>query len=372
MTTIFLVRHAQAEGNLYRRMHGQYNSSLTAMGRQQLPPLAARFAAVPLEAVYSSDLCRAYQTACAIAGPHRLPVQPDARLREVDVGCWDNLPFGELETHHAADYARWQTEPEHFHPAGGEDWTAYTGRVIAALDEIAARHPGQQVAVVTHSMVLKQTLRRLFPGQTPAYCDNTSVTCLEADGGRYTLRCCGDCSHLPETLTTYAVQRTLREHPELHYNLWYQTALHEPERYIQFRQEAWELIYGSLRGFDGPGFWSTAVRESEDDPAALVFAMSGSQVAGILQLNLNGYAAQNAGYIPFIYLREAYRHKGLGIQLIGYAVLLFRAMGRSKLQLRVAPSNKVAIGFYEKYGFYRIGVSGGRHRLWLMEKDLTE
>ena len=371
MTTIYLVRHAQAEGNLYRRFHGQFNTDLTGTGLRQLKPLARRFALLPLDAVYSSDLARARRTAEAIAGAKGLSVRLEPRFREVDVGVWDNLPFGELEQHHAEDYALLRRDPQRWHVEGAERWADYTGRFLAALDELAARHDGGSIAVVTHWMILEQVLNRLFPGQWQGYCDNTAVTCVEAAGGGYTLRYAIDSSHLPPALSTYAAQRTLREHPELHYNLWYQTALHDPERYIQYRREAWELVYGDLRGFDGPAFWSTAVKTCEDDPAALVYAMSGNQIAGILQLNVNGYAALNAGYIPFIYMREAYRHKGLGIQLIGYAALYFQALGRDKLQLSVAPQNLPAIGFYEKYGFHRVAVTGGRNKLWRMEKDIT-
>lgn len=370
MTTIYLVRHAQAEGNLYRRLHGQFDSNLTGLGLQQLPYLAERFAALPLSAVYSSDLTRSRRTAEAIALRKHLPVRLEPRLREVGLGSWDNMPFGALEQHHAESYRQMQQEPEHWQVEGSERWTDYTDRFCAALTELAARHEGQSIVLVTHSMVLKQSLRRLFPTQTPAYCDNASVSCVEVAEGRVHLRFAGDSSHLPEALQAYHTQRTLREHPELHYNLWYRTALRDPERYIQFRREAWELVYGNLRGFSGPDFWATAVRGCESDPAALVYAMSGNQIAGILELNVNGYAPQNAGYIPFIYLREPYRGKGLGAQLLGYAVLYFQALGRSKLQLRVAPSNAPAIAFYEKHGFRRIATTGLRNKLWLMEKEI--
>ena len=67
MTTVYLIRHAEAEGNVYRRCHGQYDSLLTERAYQQLPYLADRFADVPLDAIYASDLYRARHTAKAIA-----------------------------------------------------------------------------------------------------------------------------------------------------------------------------------------------------------------------------------------------------------------------------------------------------------------
>ncbi len=370
MTTIYLVRHAQAEGNLYRRFHGHYNTELTATGRQQLPFLSRRFEGIPLAAVYSSDLTRARRTAEAIAIPKGLFVQTDPRFREREAGDWDNVPFGELEQFQSDAYAEMKQDPRRWTPPGGESWQDCTDRFLDGLAELTARHPGETIAVVSHSLALKDLMLRLFPAVPLPYCDNTAVSCIEYGDGRYRLRFVNDSSHVPETLSTYAGQRVMREHPELHYNLWYRSALEEPELYIQYRREAWELIYGDLQGFDGPGFWATALKNCERDPNALVFAMSGDRIAGILELNINGYAAAGAGYIPFIYLREPWRHRGLGVQLLGYAVLYFQSLGRTKLQLRVAPGNDSAIRFYEKYGFRRIAVSGLRHRLWLMEKEI--
>ena len=369
MTTLYLVRHAQAEGNLYRRFHGQFDGQLTAQGRRQLVPLALRFADVPLAAVYSSDRTRARKTAEAIAAPHRLPVQLDVRLREIAAGVWEDRPVGEVERLYADEYAKLKRNAPELAIPGGETWEQFTSRFLSALEDCAAVHDGQEIALVTHGMVLNAALKRLFP-IPDGYCDNTAVTCLTWDGAKFAPVFWSDASHLTPELSTYASQRAFREHPEAHYQFWFQSALHEPEWYIRFRREAWELVYGDLKGFDGADFWATAVRDAEDDPAAIVFPMSDNRIAGILQLNVNGYASSNAGYIPFIYLREEYRHKGLGVQLIGYAVQYFRKLGRTRLQLSVAPENAPAIRFYEKLEFRRIAVTGGRYKLWLMEKDI--
>ena len=70
MTTVYIIRHAEAEGNVYRRCHGQYDGLLTPRAYEQLPCLAKRFADVPLDAVYASDLFRARTTAKAVAESH--------------------------------------------------------------------------------------------------------------------------------------------------------------------------------------------------------------------------------------------------------------------------------------------------------------
>ena len=88
------MRHGEAEGNLYRRMQGQYNSSLTELGYRQEEAVGKRFLDIPLDAVYSSDLYRAMDTASALCLPKRLPLHTDVRFREVNVGPWEELPFG--------------------------------------------------------------------------------------------------------------------------------------------------------------------------------------------------------------------------------------------------------------------------------------
>lgn len=72
MTTVYLIRHAEAEGNLYRIAHGQYDGLITDRGYQQLRVLKKRFDGVPIDAVYSSDLFRARTTARAIYEPKGL------------------------------------------------------------------------------------------------------------------------------------------------------------------------------------------------------------------------------------------------------------------------------------------------------------
>ena len=86
MTEIYVIRHVQAEGNLYRHMQGHWDGDVTPVGVRQRDALAERFRDVPVDAVYSSDLWRARFTASAITKYHDLPVQLDARLREINIG----------------------------------------------------------------------------------------------------------------------------------------------------------------------------------------------------------------------------------------------------------------------------------------------
>ena len=100
-------------------------------------------------------------------------------------------------------------------------------------------------------------------------------------------------------------------------------------------------------------------------------AMNGDEIAGLLQMDLERYAEANAGYIPFYYMNQKFRHHGLGIQLIGQAVATFRPMGRTKLRLRCSPDNALAQRFYLRNGFTDIGpATDSAVPLRLMEKEI--
>ena len=93
MTTIYLIRHAEAEGNLYRRAHGWYNSTITDRGYRQIAALTKRFTDTKFDAVYSSDRFRTMITALAIYKTHGLPLRTVRALREIDVGYWEDTPW---------------------------------------------------------------------------------------------------------------------------------------------------------------------------------------------------------------------------------------------------------------------------------------
>ena len=96
MTELYLIRHTQAEGNLYRMMQGHWDGEITALGRAENDLLSERFRDIPLDAVYSSDLKRALLTAEACARGKGLTVQTDRRLRELDLGAWETQFFGNV------------------------------------------------------------------------------------------------------------------------------------------------------------------------------------------------------------------------------------------------------------------------------------
>ena len=367
MTTVYLIRHGEAEGNLYRRMQGWYDGDLTDLGRRQVAALAGRFRDIHLDAVYSSDLYRAMETAAALCRPKGLPLFTDPRLREVSVGPWEDEPFGSASAEQPEQFYRFVREPHLWELEGADTFSGLAERGCAALRDIIARHPGQVVAVCAHQCIIKSMLCKLFFGLDHAdqvvYGTNTAVSRLTAEDGALNLDFQNDVSHLNGALLRIPSRRDMVIRP---------MAEDAVEEYIRYRKDAWQVVYGTMKGFDGPGFWLDARRTVGKDPAAMVVGYLGGSPAGMIQLSPSRDADKGVGYIPFLYLREPFRHQGLGIQLIGHAVSFYRKLGRDRLQLSVAPTNEKALGFYYKYGFYQAKKHKGLFgSLLLLEKDIS-
>jgi len=151
VTTLILARHGETDWNRDGRFQGHADPPLNDRGREQARALAEILAAEPLEAIYSSDLSRAHETARIVAEQKGLPVVVDPQLRERDVGEWSGLTLPEIEE-------RFPEELRLFRDRGasvGETRAALSQRIVAAARRIAQTHPDGQVLVVTHGGALR-------------------------------------------------------------------------------------------------------------------------------------------------------------------------------------------------------------------------
>jgi probable phosphoglycerate mutase len=148
VTTLLLARHGESDWNAQKRWQGHADRPLTRRGRDQATALAERLDAFPLAAIYASDLLRARETATAVARRRGLEVACRDDLREVDVGSWSGRSRDELEAAAPEQVARWLDGDKGWE--GGESYEQMADRVVAAVTEIAAAHPGEHVLVVTH------------------------------------------------------------------------------------------------------------------------------------------------------------------------------------------------------------------------------
>ena len=331
MTKIYLIRHAAAEGNLYRCAHGQFNSTITHRGYRQLPHLRRRFADVKLDAVYGSDLLRAQTTAAALYIPRNMEFRPMPLLREVCMGVWEQLSWGEVARRDPEMYHNFNQRPDLFALEEAERFEDVRDRMLKAVREMAAAHPGGTIAATSHGAALRVLLGTLEGlslaeiGDTP-YGDNTAVSLLEVEGDEIRLVYRDDASHVP---TTAKVHR-----------------------------------HGASSAADGkytvvatqPGLWYKTIRE--DDSRVELEAMLGEAHAGRVALSVEDGSFRITKYT----IDPVLRGQNYSVQLLGQAVKYARRYGHDKV---VVLPPKETVPYFEQYGFTVTGQTGSESELTL-------
>ena len=191
------VRHGETDYNAERRIQGHLNVALNETGHLQAAALAAYLADLPLGAIYSSDLIRAYQTAEPIAEKQGLPIHTDERLREINLGVFQGMTGDELRRshHHADAYEMWRTD-DSYAPNGGESYGQLGDRTLAAWEQIAEESEAETVLIVTHGGNIKSLMMRLFPAYDRPRVLNTSVTEIVKEDKQWFLRRYAELPHL--------------------------------------------------------------------------------------------------------------------------------------------------------------------------------
>ena len=159
-TTVFLARHGETLWNVERRFQGHRDSPLSERGLEQARRLGERLAREPLAAVYASDLGRTRSTAEFVARPHGLEVRTHPGLREIDTGHWTGLHRDDVRANPAwAPMLQvYRERPAEHRMPGGETIGDVHARALVALREIAARHRGETIAVISHHVVVEMIL----------------------------------------------------------------------------------------------------------------------------------------------------------------------------------------------------------------------
>lgn len=158
-TRFLLLRHGQTELSVERRYSGRGNPALTELGRRQADAAAAYLAGRRgVDAVISSPLQRAYDTAATAAKTLGLDVTVDEDLVETDFGAWEGLTFGEVSQRDPELHGRWLQDTS-VEPPGGESFDTVAHRVRRARNRIIADHGASTVLVVSHVTPIKTLLR---------------------------------------------------------------------------------------------------------------------------------------------------------------------------------------------------------------------
>lgn len=169
MTRILLVRHGESESNILGTFTGQLDAPLSELGHAQAES-TARFILenYRVDAVYSSDLRRAYDTGAHTAEKLGLQVQTDKRLREIHGGQWHGMRFSDLSSTHPKEYALWQQDVGNSHCPGGESVAELADRVWECVMEICENNPGKTVLIAAHATPIR-TVQWKATGKDLAY-----------------------------------------------------------------------------------------------------------------------------------------------------------------------------------------------------------
>jgi broad specificity phosphatase PhoE len=193
VTTLLLARHGESDWNHAHRWQGFADRPLTERGREQAEALADRLAKIPLDAIYSSDLSRARDTAAAVGRRHDLDPIEIRELREVNVGSWEGLTREEAESRFPEGFRRWLNGGTGWDD--GESYAEMSTRVLAAVRALAERHADGRILIVAHGGPIRavhaaalgldvEAYRRVRPVEPNA---RLSAVCFE--GGELTELC---------------------------------------------------------------------------------------------------------------------------------------------------------------------------------------
>ena len=201
-TRIIAIRHGETAWNVDTRLQGHLDIALNAKGIWQAGQVARALAGETIEAIYTSDLLRAWHTASAIAQTTEAPLVSSQDLRERCFGSFEGKTYAEIEAQWPEASLRWRKREPDWAPPGGESLLALRQRIASTVDAFAAQHVGGQIVLVAHGGVM-DVLYRLATGQelqAPRtwHLGNAAINRLLWTREGVTLVGWGDTAHLEE------------------------------------------------------------------------------------------------------------------------------------------------------------------------------
>jgi len=192
MITFLLMRHGQSLSNAAATLTGQLDIPLSETGIKQ-GELANQyvFENFKVDAIYSSDLCRAVRTVEHLSNLTKLPIIKEKAFREMHCGDWQGLEVALLKEKYGQDYIRWTEHDKKIAPPNGESFLQLQQRAYQQLSKIASENDGKTIVVATHGGVIKTLMAKFLAlpieewKEKLPYVSNASVTVVEYDGEQY-------------------------------------------------------------------------------------------------------------------------------------------------------------------------------------------
>ena len=208
MTTFILVRHGQSEANRQGLFAGHSDFPLSELGERQAEKTAEYILKdYTIDAIYSSDLRRAYSTALPVSKLTQIKIIPETRLREIYAGDWESLSFDTIKEKFPDDRALWKDDIGNSRCTNGESVRELADRILTRLTEIAEENDNKTVLVTFHATPIRamQTLWQtgdLNEMKNTPWVANASVTVAEYENGTFYLKSVGQADHLSSLITT--------------------------------------------------------------------------------------------------------------------------------------------------------------------------
>jgi probable phosphoglycerate mutase len=203
-TRLCIVRHGETAWNAEHRVQGQLDVPLNAIGQAQAKAAAKVLGREKFDAIYSSDLSRARQTAQPTANLLSMDVQLDKNLRERHYGIFERLTYAEVKVKFPEDYARFHAREPDYDFRTGESLKNFSARSIAVISKIAKECEGKSILVFTHGGVLDYLYRHItglsLSAEREFGIPNAGLNRVELTGDRWQIRTWADVAHLDGAL----------------------------------------------------------------------------------------------------------------------------------------------------------------------------
>jgi broad specificity phosphatase PhoE len=200
MTSLYLVRHGQTAWNKEEVFRGRTDIPLDETGLKEAELAGEYFKTLDIEAVYSSPLSRAWQTAQKISRFHSLDVQALEGLLDMSFGSWEGRSLKEVKETDGERYRQWREEPHLLRLPGGETLAEVRARTMSALEEVTRKHPEKTVILVSHRVINKVLICGVLGLDNSHFWqfqqDTTAINLIQHRNGKYILSLMNETCHL--------------------------------------------------------------------------------------------------------------------------------------------------------------------------------
>jgi broad specificity phosphatase PhoE len=200
MTFVYLVRHGQTAWNKEEIFRGRADVPLNESGLKEAELAAEYFRGKEVDAIYSSPISRALQTAEKIARVLGLKVVPHSGITDMSFGDWEGRPIREVEKNDPDRFRLWQEEPHLLKVPRGETLDEVRTRTMAALEEVISSHLQGTVILVSHRVITKVLICAILGLDNSHFWqidqDTTAINLIRYQNGKYALSLMNEACHL--------------------------------------------------------------------------------------------------------------------------------------------------------------------------------